>query len=61
MQLMPFEKSIGSEVVAKYHLHTFISHLSGGWPTFGVRQALTLRTRGLLPSCPTLLSTFKKH
>ena len=35
-------------------------HLNGGWPTVGVRQALTPRTRGYLPSCPCYprLSTF---
>ena len=36
----------------KYLLHTSVSHPGVGWPTFGVRQALTLRTRGYLPSCP---------
>ena len=38
---------------AKSSTHVHLSCLSGGWPTFGVRQALTLRTRGHLPSCPS--------
>ena len=34
------------------------THRNGGWSTFGIRQALTLRTWGCLPSCPNYLQLY---